>query len=54
MTATWRNVMKMKDPVLKMVNVQTNMLFTLSLKLTSILNTAEILKKEIMAAMIWH
>ena len=32
MTATWRNVTKIIYPVFKMVNVQTNMLFTVSLK----------------------
>ena len=32
MTVTWRNVRKMIETVFKMVNVQTNMMFTLSLE----------------------
>ena len=53
MTASWKSVIEVIDLVTKMVNVQTNMSHTESIKLTSTLNS-EIQMMETMVLMIWQ
>ena len=53
MTASWKSVIEVIDLVTKMVNVQTNMSHTESIKLTSTLSS-EILRVETMDLMIWQ
>ena len=53
MTASWKSVIEVIDLVTKMVNVQTDMLHTGSIKYTSTLSS-EILRLETMALMIWQ
>ena len=53
MTASWKSVIEVIDLVTKMVNVQTDMSHTESIKLTSTLNS-EIQMMETMVLMIWQ